>query len=143
MVSSQMELVVKNLPDNAGDVRYRGSIPGLGSSPGEGNGNPLQCACLENSMDRVTWQALVHGVAKTRTWLSDLAQHIDHIIEYDMIFLFLCLTSLSMKISTSIHAAANDIISFFYGWATFRQYSLYVYTMSSLSILLSMDIWAY
>ena len=43
---------VKNLPANAGDARDVGSIPGLGRSPGEGNGNPLQYSCLENSMDR-------------------------------------------------------------------------------------------
>ena len=41
-----------------------GSIPGLGRSPGEGNGNPLQYSCLENSMDRGTWWATVHGVHK-------------------------------------------------------------------------------
>ena len=44
--------MVKNPPDNVGDVRNVGSIPGLGRSPGEGNGNPLQYSCLENSMDR-------------------------------------------------------------------------------------------
>ena len=49
--------VVKNPPANAGDW---GSIPGLGSSPGEGNGNPLQYSCLENSMDRGAWGAPVH-----------------------------------------------------------------------------------
>ena len=49
---------------NAGDL---GLIPGLGSSPGEGNGNPLQHSCLENSMDRGTWWATVHGVAKSWT----------------------------------------------------------------------------
>ena len=54
---------------NAGDL---GSIPGLGRCPGEGNGYPLQYSCLENSTDRGTWQATVHGVAKSRTWLSDL-----------------------------------------------------------------------
>ena len=54
-------LVVKNLPAHAGDA---GSIPGLGRSPGEGNGNPLQYSCLENPMDRGAWQAAVHGVAK-------------------------------------------------------------------------------
>ena len=53
---------------NAGDL---GSIPGLGRSPGEGNGNPLQYYCLENPMDRGPWQATVHGVAKSRTRLSD------------------------------------------------------------------------
>ena len=48
---------------NAGDP---GSIPGLGRSPGEGNGNPLQCSCLENSMDWGAWRATVHGVSKSR-----------------------------------------------------------------------------
>ena len=47
------------------------SIPGLGRSPGEGNGNPLQYSCLENPMDGGTWQATVHGVAKSWTRLSD------------------------------------------------------------------------
>ena len=46
---------------NAGDL---GSMPGLGRSPGEGNGNPFQYSCLENSMDRGAWQATVHVVAK-------------------------------------------------------------------------------
>ena len=45
-------LVVKNLPTNAGDIRDMGLTPGLGRSPGEGNGNPLQYSCLENPMDR-------------------------------------------------------------------------------------------
>ena len=49
---------------NAGDL---GSIPGLGRSPGEGNGNPLQCSCLENPMDGGAWLATVHVVAKSRT----------------------------------------------------------------------------
>ena len=48
-----------------------GSIPGLGRSPGEGNGNPLQYSCLENSMDWEAWWATVHGVAKSRTQLSN------------------------------------------------------------------------
>ena len=48
-----------------------GSIPGLGRSPGEGNGSPLQYCNLENPMDRVVWQATVHGVTKSWTWLSD------------------------------------------------------------------------
>ena len=45
--------------------------PGLDRSPGEGNGNPLQYSCLGNPMDRGAWWAVVHGVAKRRTWLSD------------------------------------------------------------------------
>ena len=53
---------------NGGDL---GLIPGSGTSPGEGNGNPLQYSCLENPMDGGAWQATVHGVAKSRTGLSD------------------------------------------------------------------------
>ena len=53
---------------NAGDLD---SIPGLGRSPGEGNGNPLQYSSLENPMDRGAWWATVHGVVKSRTQLSD------------------------------------------------------------------------
>ena len=58
---------VKASACNAGDL---GSIPGLGRSPGEGNGNPLQYSCLENPMDGGAWWATVYGVAKNRTWLS-------------------------------------------------------------------------
>ena len=47
-----MALLVTNLPASAGDIKVIGSIPGLGRSPGEGNGNPLQYSCLENSIDR-------------------------------------------------------------------------------------------
>ena len=53
--------LVKDPPANAGDVSL---IPVLGRSPGEGNGSPLQYSCLENSMDRGAWWAIVHGVAK-------------------------------------------------------------------------------
>ena len=67
--ASQLALVVKNLPANAGDVRNSGSIPGPGRSPGEGNGNPLQYSCLENPMDRGAWQATVHGVTMSQTYI--------------------------------------------------------------------------
>ena len=53
---------------NAEDL---GSIPGLGRFSGEGHGNPLQYSCLENPMDRGAWQAIVHGVTKSQTRLSD------------------------------------------------------------------------
>ena len=59
---------VKASACNEGGV---GSIPGLGRSPGEGNGSPLQYSCLENSMDGEAWWATVHGVTKSRTGLSD------------------------------------------------------------------------
>ena len=53
--------------ESARDAGNVGSIPELGRSPGEGNGNQLQYSCLENSMDRGAWQAIVHGLAKSRT----------------------------------------------------------------------------
>ena len=62
-----MALVVKNPPANAGDIRDVGSVPGQGRSPGEGNGYPLQCSCLENLRDRGAWLAPVHRVSKSDT----------------------------------------------------------------------------
>ena len=62
--------VVKNLSANAGDTGDVSSIPGLGRFPGGGNGNPLQYSCLENSMDRGSWWATVHGVTKNQIQLS-------------------------------------------------------------------------
>jgi len=65
--------VVKNSPASAGD-RRDGSIPGLGRSGG-GHGNPLQYSCLENSMNRGTWWATRHRVAKSWTWLKQFSMH--------------------------------------------------------------------
>ena len=59
--------MVKNPPANAGDVRDVGSIPGLGRSPGIGNGNPLQYSCLQNFMDREAWWTTDYGV--TKSWI--------------------------------------------------------------------------
>ena len=59
--------MVKNPPANEGDVRDEDSIPGLEKSPRGGHGNPLQYSCLENPMDRGTWQATVHRVTKSQT----------------------------------------------------------------------------
>jgi len=67
VLASQVALVVKKLPANAGDIRDAGSIPGMGRSLGGGHGNPLQYSCLENPMDRGAWQATVYGVAKSQT----------------------------------------------------------------------------
>ena len=66
--ASRMVLVVKNLPAKAGDTRDTGSTPG--SEIFSGGGNPLRYSCLENPMDRGTWQALVHRVAKSQTQLK-------------------------------------------------------------------------
>ena len=64
--------MVKNLPANA-DVRDEVSTPGLGRSPGGGNGNPLQYSYWENSMDRGAWWSKIHGVAKSQTQLKQLS----------------------------------------------------------------------
>ena len=61
---------------NVGDP---GSIPGLGRSPGEGNGNPLQYSCLENSMHGGAWWVTVHGVTKSWTRLSDFMKNLNHL----------------------------------------------------------------
>ena len=67
-LTSLVAQMVKASAYNAGDL---GLVPGLGRSPGEGNGSPLQYCCLENPMDRGAWQAAVYGVAKSRTRLRD------------------------------------------------------------------------
>ena len=63
-------LVVKNPPANAGDAGDGVSIPGLGRSPERGNGNPLQCSCLDHSMDTEAWRSVVQGVTKSQTQLK-------------------------------------------------------------------------
>ena len=62
-----MALVLNNMSADAEDIRDAGSILGLGKSPREENGNPLQYSCLKNPMDRGTWQAIVYRVAKSQT----------------------------------------------------------------------------
>ena len=73
--ASQAALVVMNVPAIWGNVRIAGFTSGLGRSPGGGHSNPLQCSCLENSMDRGEWCATVHGVTKSWTWLKLLSTH--------------------------------------------------------------------
>ena len=63
-------LVAQTIKESACNVGDPGSIPGSGRFPGEGNGNPLQYSCLENTMDRGAWWATVHGVTKSWTQLS-------------------------------------------------------------------------
>ena len=73
---SQVTLVVKNLPADAGDATDPGSIPGLGRSPGGGHGNPPKYSCLMNLMDRGYSQATGYRVAQSRTRLKQLSTHI-------------------------------------------------------------------
>ena len=70
--ASQVALVVKNLPATAGVVRDTGLIPGSGRTPGGGHGNPLQCSCLENPMDRRSWWLQSMGLQRVGHNLSDL-----------------------------------------------------------------------
>ena len=63
---------------SACDLGNPSSIPGLGRSPGEGNGNPFQYSCLENLMDGGAWWATVHGVAKSQTQLSNFTHSLTH-----------------------------------------------------------------
>ena len=69
--ASQVILMVKNPPANAGDIRDIASIPGSGKSSGGGNGNPLQYYCLENPMDRRIWRATVHRVAESQRQVTE------------------------------------------------------------------------
>ena len=73
--ASQVALVVKNPSANTGDIRDKGSIPGLGRSPGGRHSNPLQYPCLENPTNRETWRAIGCGVAKSQTGLKQLSVH--------------------------------------------------------------------
>ena len=68
--------MVKNLPANARDTRDVGLIPGLGRSPGGGNGNPLQYSCLENLMDRGEWQQLRCSKAVVIFYFNSFLDHL-------------------------------------------------------------------
>ena len=72
---SQVALVIKNPPVNAGDIRDMGSTPGSGRSLGGEHGNPLQYSCLENPMDRRALRSIVHSVTKSQTQLKGLRMH--------------------------------------------------------------------
>ena len=95
--------MVKNLPANAEDIRDAGLIPGLGRSPGEGNGNPFQYSCLDNPMDRGAWRATVYGVTKRWTRLKQLSTHIHHLCMYVFIMhIYMDLFIIYLSISLSI-----------------------------------------
>ena len=128
---SQVVLVVKNPPANAGELRDAGSIPGSGKSPGEGHGNPLQCSCLENPMDRGAWWAAVCGAAQSWTQLKWFNTH-SHCGENNE-FLLMCLlaTHISSLVKcvfgTSDKLAIRLLVFSFYCWV-FKSYSYILYT---------------
>ena len=70
LTDKDFKAAVVNITESPWNVGDPGSIPGSGRSPGEGNGNPLQYSCLENSMNREAWLTTVYEVAKSQTWLS-------------------------------------------------------------------------
>ena len=99
---------------NVGDP---GSISGLGRSPGEGNGNPLQYSCLENPMDRGALWAMVHGATKSWTWLSDRT-HIYHHQWKGLWHAFLCMLEMTSigkncymqwKLRTGFYLSAHQV----------------------------------
>ena len=82
----------------SGDTGDSGLVPGWGRSPGEGNGNPLQYSCLENSMDRGAWRTTVHRVAKSQTRLSSLSlTHSQSLSWIIVVLLHFCFSYNSLK----------------------------------------------
>ena len=104
--ASQVVLVAKNPPANAGDIRDADLIPGSGRSPGGGHGNPLQCSCLENPMDRGAWRAAVHGVTQNRTHMHNWTHMNIH--TYRCFYTF----SVHWLFSVSIHLKENDCLRY-------------------------------
>ena len=80
--------MVKNMPANARDTGDMGLIPGSGRSLGEGNGDPLQHSCLENSMDKGDWRITDHGVPKSGTRLSTHTHVYIHIYFFSFSYSF-------------------------------------------------------
>ena len=98
--ASQVVLVVKNLPANAGDIKDMGLIPGSGRFSGGGHGNPLHYSCLESPLDRGAWRATVHGVTKSRTWLKWLRTHT--VIQYEFILIISAETFFPIRLHSEV-----------------------------------------
>ena len=121
MWASQVALVVKNPPANAGDIRNVGSIPGSGRSPGGGHGYPLQYSYLENSMDggaqwarvhmdRGGWWARVHRVAKSRTQLKPISTALHRHITESLCYI----PETSTTLSFTHTLVANEKLEYMY-----------------------------
>ena len=105
MVTYQMAWVVKTLLANGGDMRDAGSIPRSEKFTGWGHGNPLQYSCWENPMDRGTWWAAAHRVAKSWTWLKQLSTHIGRHA-----------TSISLRKRWEVRKSSKQVRTLEYDW---------------------------
>ena len=118
---------------NEGDL---GSIPGLERSPGEGNTNPLQYSCLENSMDRRIWWATVHGVAKSQTWLDDFHFHnfwptcLCHKMNHDE--QFCCLGLLIWLIA--VYSVANIILTYLLECLSYQNLNFHIIELKNCTL---------
>ena len=125
--ASQVALVVKNPPANAGHIRDASSIPESGRSPEAGHGNPLQYSCMGNYLDRGAWRAIIHRVAKIWTHLKQLSTHThDSFIPCFVLFCFLIISILSSIVSVSIYIPTNSAKGF-----------PFLHTLSSIYCLMS------
>ena len=97
------------------NARDPGSMPGLERSPGERNGNPLQYSCLENPTDRGAWQATVHAVAKSRTWLSDWVT-LKTFFFFVLVIYFLSFGEIYQKGSTKIYQITANESFYSFTW---------------------------
>ena len=131
--ASQVALVVKNQPANAGDIREAGSIIGSGRFPGGGHGNPLQYCCLENPKDRGSWWVTVHRVAKSRTQLKGLiTQHTSFscVDSFHQMYVFIAWISAFIFILSFFHFLWVLFLLFFFlfflfpGAKTFNSYKI-------------------
>ena len=107
-------LVVKNPPANAGDTRDVSSIPESKRFSGIGNANSFQYSCLENSMDRGTWQATVYGAAKRQTLTQQQHIPIGHFLNC-LGFVFVCLfSSLPLSFSCGLMTIFSAVLRMFF-----------------------------
>ena len=120
--------------ESSGNMGKLGSIPGLGRSPGEGKGYPLQYSGLENSMDRGAWWATVHGVSKNRTWLSNF--HF-HCLEYHL-FPFNIL-----KVCPFFNSRTNSTFKLFFLFSLLSHYQVIIVLNIYTSHLAFNSIWYY
>ena len=107
--ASQVALVVKNLPANAGDVKRLGFDLWVGRSPRGGHSTPLQYSFLEYPVDKGAWQATVHGVAESWTWLKQLSTHAcdKEIVGVTEINIYVCFSPARIPFSTKCQCAVE------------------------------------